>query len=305
MKKGTKSTRGENKMAIIFDEIAHTYTDDRTGERLPSVNEIVNAVYGSGVEFVNKELLQKKSVRGTDIHKEIDGFIKTCGGSSITYPETRAFIEYATINKLPILKKATKSEEIIFVPGKFAGTADLICDGYLWDYKTSINKPTRKMLEHWQKTESMYYFALKSNGFTPKGINILHLSGGKCTKYRLEYLGDQFVLETLQAFKEGRKIEPKRETSLQTINKRAITRLSNTIKKIAELEKSIEPIREQIKQEMEKRGILSLYIGDVSISYVAPHKAKRFDTKRFKAENECLFAQYATEVEVDGYIRIK
>ena len=292
-------------MAIIFDEIAHTYTDDRTGEQLPSVNQIINAVYGSGVEFVDKEILQNAAERGSAIHKEIDSYIKTQGGIDLKFPETHAFFDYTILHRMKVLVKATKSEYMIIVPGMFAGTADLICQDELWDYKTSINKPTKKMLEHWQKTESMYYFGLKQNGFTPKGINILHLSGNKCTKYRLEYLGDQFVLDTLQAFKEGRKIEHKRETSLQTINKRAINKLSNTLKKIAMLEKEIEPIREQIKQEMEKRGILSLDIGDVSISYVAPHKAKRFDTKRFKFENEGLFEKYATEVDVAGHIRIK
>lgn len=286
---------------IVFDKETHTYTDAATGQVLPSVNQIINAVYGSGVEFVNPELLKAAAQRGTNIHAECEQAIK--GLTEYKYPETTAFMDWAK-SKLDLSQART--EVILSVEGKFAGTADLLCGG-LFDYKTSRNKPTKSMLGHWQKQLSMYYYAEKKAGREPEKMTVLHLTGNTCTPYELEYLGDAWVEETLTAYYEGRKIEEKREiaTDLQTIDQNTLARFSDVLETIANLEKEIEPIREQIKDEMEKRGILNLKLGNVSISYVAPTKRKTFDTKRFKADNAEMYEQYTKESEVKSSIRIK
>lgn len=299
-------------MSIIFDEIAHTYTDDRTGEQLPPVNHILNAVYGSGYEYVRKEVLDAAANRGKDIHRELEQEIKNIMTSEVfvkrKYPETDALMDWFEKNDIDLRVVAT--EKIVHVPGMFAGTADLITGpaqkAQLWDYKTNKNKPTKKMIAHWQKQISFYKYALDRMGYKVEKITILHLLGTKCTPYELEYLGDKFVEETVQAYKEGEKIEEKPTvTALTQINRRDVAKLEKTLKKIATLEKQIAPIRESIKQEMEKRGIDSLKLGQVAITYIGPGKRKSFDTKRFKAENEGLYERYVTETEVKSQIRIK
>ena len=121
----------------------------------------------------------------------------------------------------------------------------------------------------------------------------------------VDYLGDEWVENTVKMYYEGKKVEEKPETSLQTVDQNTLAKFGSVLKQIAELEKSIEPIREQIKVEMEKRGILSLNAGDVSITYVSPTTRETFDTKRFKAENEELYDQYKKTSEVKSSIRIK
>lgn len=299
-------------MSIIFDEIAHTYTDDRTGEQLPPVNHILNEVYGSGYEYVRKEVLDAAANRGKDIHREVEQEIKSIMTSEVfvkrKYPETDALMDWFEKNDIDL--RVVAAEKIVHVPGMFAGTADLITGpakkAQLWDYKTNKNKPTKKMIAHWQKQLSFYKYALDRMGYKVEKMTILHLSGTKCTPYELEYLGDQFVIDTLQAFKEGEKIEEKPTvTALTQVNRRSIAKLEKTLKKIATLEKQIAPIRESIKEEMERRGIDSLKLGQVAITYIGPGKRKSFDTKRFKAENEGLYEQYVTETEVKSQIRIK
>jgi hypothetical protein len=56
---------------------------------------------------------------------------------------------------------------------------------------------------------------------------------------------------------------------------------------------------------MEKRKILALKAGNVSVTYVSPTKRETFDTKRFKAENVDLYKQYIKTSEVKSSIRIK
>lgn len=293
-------------MAIIFDEVAHTYTDDKTGEMPPSVNQLVDAVWGSGVEHIPYHILKAAADRGTERHKDIHNVLTT--GKAGQYKETSAFLNFAAIENLPIFDPKTLSEYIVYVPGMFAGTVDLFCEKDLFDYKTSRNNPTQEMLEHWQKTMSCYYYALKKMGLKPRNITILHLVEDKCTAYPLEYLGDQFVEDTVKAYKEGRKLAPEKpvvQTELQTVDQYTLTHLGEVLREIATLEKEIEPIREQIKAEMEKRGILAIEVGGVSITYIGPTKRETLDTKRFKAENEALYNQYKKTTEVKSSIRIK
>ena len=293
-------------MSMIFDEIAHTYTDDQTGERHSGVNEIINAVYGSGYEYVKKEILNARAERGKEIHKEAQELMNTSEYCAPKHTETVALMQWFEENDIYLAEVET--EKIVFVRGMFAGTADLITgQTRLWDYKTNLNKPTKKMLAHWQKQLSFYKFALDRMGYEIGKMTVRHLSGTKCTPYDLEYLGDQWVIDTWRAFKDGRKIEekPLAVSDVPQVSKRAISKLERTLKKIALLEKEIEPIREKIKLEMEKRGIMAINTGEVSITYIGPTKRKTFDTKRFKAENEGLYEKYTKEAEVKSQIRIK
>ena len=292
-------------MAIIFDEIAHTYTDSRTGEQAPSVNHIINEVYGSGLEFVNKKILAERAEYGKGVHAEINWIIKNGLKPTTTkYPETKVFLQLAEMKGLKIYSPKTTSEGIIYVPGMFAGTADLICNGILWDYKTSKNKPTRKMLDHWQKQLSFYYYGLKYLGHEPEGMSIIHLHNLEARTYPLKYLGDKFVIETVQAYQEGRKINETPQ-ALANIDRRSVAKLEKTLKKIALLEQEIKPIREKIKNEMEAHGITAVELGSVSVTYVAPGKRKSLDTAKLKEEKPAIYEKYLKETTVASSIRIK
>lgn len=288
---------------IIFDQIAHTYTESRTGEKLAPVNHIINSVYGSGVEFVDPKILNAAAKIGTAIHADIHRWWTSDTYYSPEHIETVKLIEYFEMNNVGL--ENAESELIVHVPGMFAGTADLFSDHILTDYKTSKNKPTRKMLAHWQKQLSFYFYALKKMGKDPKYMGVLHVTKNGVVPYPMKYLGDKFVEDTYQAFVEGRKLEEPKETSLQTVNKRTVQKLQRNLEKIAIMKKEVDTIREQIKNEMEKRGILALKIGDVNVTYVGPGKRKSFDAERFKAENEDLYEQYTKESEVKSSIRIK
>lgn len=291
-------------MSIIFDEIAHTYTDDRTGEQLPPVNHILNAVYGSGYEYVRKEVLDAAASRGKDIHKEAYEWMTVGVFKKTNHPETEALAKWFEKNDIRL--DYVNAEQVLYVPGMFAGTADLITLNHLWDYKTNKNKPTRKMLSHWQKQLSFYKYAADRSGWKVKNMTILHLSGTKCTPYELEYLGDEFVEETVQAYREGRKLQEKKTVqALQAVNRRSVAKLEKILKKIAILESQVEPIRAKLKEEMEKRGISALKVGEVEITYIGPTKRNSFDTKRFKAEHGDMYEAYSKETEVSSQIRIK
>ena len=291
-------------MSIMFDEVAHTYTDTTTGKVIPSVTQIISAVYGSGLEQAPSYFVERAAEKGTVIHKEIDAYLTK--GTLGETPEFQTWYNWANFGGQNVYC-AYLAEHIVSAEtqnGYFAGTVDFLANGFLYDWKTS-KTATRKQLDKWQKQLSFYCYALRKMGnIVNEPLKVVHITD-RVEVINVDYLGDEWVEETVRKYYAGEKVEQKPETELQTIDKNTVEKFSNALKQIALLEKEIEPIREQIKAEMEKRGILALKLGEVNISYVASTKRKTFDTKRFKAENADMYEQYTKESEVKSSIRIK
>lgn len=285
---------------IIFDEVGHTYTNE-SGNILPSVTQILSKVYGSGLEGAPEEFVKRAGEKGTAIHKEIEEIIKGNLPETL-FPETANFLEYSS--KLDL--KDAKSEVLLYGKtefGEICGTADLVTKNWLYDFKTS-KTATKKQKEKWQKQLTFYVFMLRQAGYNIEGMTVLHLTDEKCEPIVLEYLGDNFVIETMKLYSEGKKAE-RHNTELATVSQKELSIFEDIVKRIKVLEESIAPIKDGIKAEMEKRNILSLTVGDIDICYIAPSKRKSFDSTKFKAEHSDLYQQYLKESEVKSSIRIK
>jgi hypothetical protein len=286
---------------ITFDEEKHEYTNARTGEVLPSVTQIISDVYGTGLEGAPKSFVDRASKKGSIFHNEVKIYKDT--GKLGESEEFKVWHKWFCYNA----HWEGDSEKIVYAKtpyGSFAGTVDFFCNGWLVDWKTS-KTATRKQVEKWQMQLSLYCYALRKMGnIVNEPLKIVHITD-KVEVIYVDYLGDEWVEETVRKYYAGEKVESKPETSLQTVDEQALAKFGNVLKQIAELEKSIEPIREQIKEEMEKRKILALKTGNVIISYIGAHKSKKFDVERFKAENVDLYKQYTKVSEVKSSIRIK
>lgn len=288
---------------ITFDEKNHIYQDEK-GFIIPSVTEVIGEVYGTGLENAPVEFIERASAKGTKIHKEIEAFINNQGLPETVAPETNNFILYA--NKNLRLDIYAVTEQILYAStpfGEVCGTADLFCNGYLYDYKTS-KTATRKQIEKWQMQLSFYTYMLKQAGKSVLGMKVLHLTEDGCEEIPLEYLGDDFVEATMKLYKEGQTVNPSITTELQTIDKSDLEYLQYSLETIAKLEQNIDSIKEAIRIEMEQRNILNLKVGNVEISYIAPHKSKKFDSTKFKAEHADLYKAYQKETEVKSSIRM-
>lgn len=289
---------------IKFDEENHLYFNEK-GFIVPSVTEIIGAVYGTGLENAPAEFVARAAAKGTAIHKEIEQFIKTGRRSIVKTPEAAHFVEYAQKHALDL--KNADTEQILHAKtpyGEVCGTADLIIAEDLDDYKTS-KTATNAQIKKWQMQLSMYKYMAEKMGRTIKTLKVLHLTEDGCDEIMLEYLGDDFVLETMRMYSAGEKAEqPAPQTQLQTVPQNELDYVEYALKQIDAFEKQLEPLRTKIKTEMEQRGILSVTLGDVNISYVAAHKSKKFDSTKFKAEHAKMFALYQKESEVKSSIRI-
>lgn len=63
-----------------------------------------------------------------------------------------------------------------------------------------------------------------------------------------------------------------------------------------ELADQIETLTDEVKAEMNNRGVDKLFLGDCKVTWT-PYATTRFDTKTFKAENESLYNKYNKTIQ--------
>ena len=134
-------------------------------------------------------------------------------------------------------------------------------------------------------------------------LKIVHVNGSDLEVINVDYLGDEFVEETMRLYAEGKQAE-KPSYELKTVSQNDLQILEDTIFQIETLEKVVDNIREKIRVEMETRGILDLQIGKVKMTYVAGGVRKGLDSKKLKEEQPALFASYLKETQYKPSLRI-
>ena len=291
---------------IKFDAENHLYFDEQ-GYIVPSVTEILGVVYGTGLENAPKHFVERAAEKGHAIHAEIEKYIKT--GEKGQTPEFQAWLKVFA-NTVPVY--VGDSEKIIFAntpSGAFAGTVDLLGNGFLYDWKT-CKTATRQQIAKWQKQLSFYCYALRQmRNIVNEPLKVVHLTD-ICEVINVPYLGDKFVEETMAKYKDimaGKDVQiakPSPEQELQTVSQKDIALLEDTLFQIETLEKVVADIRGKIKDEMERRGILDVQIGKVKVTYIPGTIRQTFDSKSFQKDDPYMYQMYLRDTQVKPSVRI-
>ena len=296
-------------MEIIFDEVGHTYTN-KFGEVLPNPTTILGTVYGTGLENAPVYYVDRASAKGTKFHKEVHGYLTT--GKQGTTKEFNTWHEWYSFYDGYIV--SYESEKIVYAhtpSGSFAGTLDFLANGFVYDWKT-CKAATKKQIKKWQMQLSFYIYAARQMGYAVNEPGkIVHVSGDELEIINVDYLGDEWVENTMALYKdilEGRKTQEhavlSEQKALEKVSDKDLKTLENTMLKIVELEKQAEEIKSRIKEEMGRRGIYQLEIGSVKMTYVSEHTSKKFDSTKFKAEHADLYKKYIKESPVKASLRV-
>lgn len=87
--------------------------------------------------------------------------------------------------------------------------------------------------------------------------------------------------------------------------KEAATQAVDIKKQIAALELQLKGLTATLMEEMTKHDVKSFEIPElVSITYIAPTTALKFDSTKFKADHEDLYKEYLKESAVKASIRM-
>lgn len=291
---------------IKFDAENHLYFDEQ-GYIVPSVTEILGVVYGTGLENAPKHFVERAAEKGHAIHAEIEKYIKT--GEKGQTPEFQAWLKVFA-NTVPVY--VGDSEKIIFAntpSGAFAGTVDLLGNGFLYDWKT-CKTATRQQIAKWQKQLSFYCYALRQmRNVVNEPLKVVHLTD-ICDVINVPYLGDKFVEETMAKYKDivagkaVQQVKPAPVQELQTVSQRDLQILEDTLFQIETLEKVVADIRGKIKDEMERRGILDVQIGKVKVTYIPGTIRQTFDSKSFQKDDPYMYQMYLRDSQVKPSVRI-
>lgn len=281
---------------IRFDPENHLYFNEK-GFILPNPTQIIGKVYGTGLENAPTEFVNRAADKGHFHHAEFDTYIKT--GKKGTSPEFEVWYQHFG-------KITGESEKIVSAEtpyGAFAGTVDLFGNGFVYDWKT-CKTATKQQVAKWQKQLSFYCYALRKMGqAVNEPLKIVHVNGGDLEVINVDYLGDNFVEETMKLYADNK--QPEKPTyELQTVSKSDLQTLEDTLFQIDTLEKVVSNIREKIKDEMERRKILDLQVGRVKMTYVSGTIRQTFDSKKFKQDDPDLYAIYLKNTEVKPSLRI-
>lgn len=293
---------------IKFDAENHLYFDEK-GYIVPSVTEILGVVYGTGLENAPKHFVERAAEKGHAIHAEIEKYIKT--GEKGQTPEFQAWLKVFA-NTVPVY--VGDSEKIIFAntpSGAFAGTVDLLGNGFLYDWKT-CKTDTRQQIAKWQKQLSFYCYALRQmRNIVNEPLKIVHVNGSNLEVINVDYLGDDFVEKTMALYKgivDGKKTQEQailsEQKDLETVSQKELQTLEDVLMQIQALELVAEGYRAKIKAEMERRGILNVQVGRVKMTLVPGTIRQTFDTKAFRQDDPALYAIYLKNTEVKPSLRI-
>lgn len=285
---------------FIFDALKHKYylVGENIKREIPSVTTIINKVLGNPFEQDTIYMRQARD-KGTLIHKVISDFLTKEEYPSFPMKEFHGFLHITGEKKI----SWTLSEHMFYCKlgeYEYAGTVDLYsspsCE------VTDVKTGSTKQLKKWQIQLSMYAIGLRKLGYRVDRGSILWLHDDIEEYIPITLLSEEEIIDFLKEYYEP---SEKEEASLQCLDNQAIQDFNETLTAIEVMEEKIKGIKEKIKEEMEKRNITQIKLGNRTISYVAPTKRISIDSKKLKAEFPKVWEVCTKESTVASSIRIK
>lgn len=287
-----------NNSGVIFNEELHTYHLD--GKELHGITKYIkDYICPDKYYAVPDSVLQKAAERGSEIHKAIEmmnlGFMPYFDLPE--YVNYRAIIDTHRLN--PIANEYTVTDRDFF-----ATNIDCVyeCDGkiVIADYKTTAK------LDHeylrWQLSINAYLFELQNPHLKADTLIGIWLRGEQYACEEYERIDDDTIREFLSCAKNNSLFVPNKDALAIVIDvEREIIKIEQELKRAEERKKKLQEV---IRIAMENNGTLSLKTENLSISYRKPSTSMRFDSTKFKAENEELYKKYLTPTEVKASVKI-
>lgn len=80
--------------------------------------------------------------------------------------------------------------------------------------------------------------------------------------------------------------------------------ICETISKLKELQDAEKSLKEELVEEMKRRGLVKIDTAKLTITYVGETQAEKFDKKKFREENPDLYDKYCSFSSVKDYVKV-
>ena len=80
--------------------------------------------------------------------------------------------------------------------------------------------------------------------------------------------------------------------------------ICDTLNKLKELQEAEKTLKEELLEEMKRRGLVKIDTAKVTVTYVGETKSEKFDKKKFRDENPDLYDKYCYFSPVKDYVKV-
>lgn len=291
---------------IIFDPEAHEYLligEDFTSTAYSGVTSILSKVlFPTKYKDVDEDVLARAATRGTRLHE-------LCQATDTipTEPQEGDDQYVSEVSNYELLKV---SNDITMIANEYLVSRDdwgiasqidcVDAEGNLYDIKTTYKLDTEYV--SWQLSFYAEMFEHQNPTLKAGKLYAIWLRGAEIKLVEVPRKTPEQIEQVIKAWQAGE--------TLTTADGDDIDRLVAIEEQIAILKDSLSELEakrlqalEPIKAKMDEDGVKSVDNPRIKITLVADSTSTRFDSKRFKADHNDLFAQYSTETTRAGYIK--
>lgn len=277
-----------NPIPVLFNQEEHTYLNTQTGKFLKGItSSLVRRVNPNKYAGIPDHILKAAADRGTKIHEEIE-LIETIGIIPATQ-EGRNYLRLKDEHGLSFLQSEYTVSDLEHYATNIDGIYEVeenVVD--IADYKTTSKFDKESV--SWQLSICAYFleknnphvkvrklFGIWLRGDIAQVIEVERKSAGEIEALIEADLSDADY-DYSPAFPD---YITENEASLCALGKR-----------ISELTEEYNAIKGEVLQKMIENNDKSFDTGNLLITVVAPTVRETFDSKKFKAEHEDLYADY-------------
>lgn len=298
-------------MTVTFDPFIHEYSDENKRIILSVTQLLRKHELSPDYSFVNDEILEQASEKGTMVHSHFETGIKTEGQDDSDDPAVKQFLkefypQYAN----------WQSEQMVWIDENanripLAGTLDLVCyagDGrwLIGDIKTTSSLHMESI--SWQLSlYRLMWCYLNHVSANDVDLFCLHVRDGECKWHDVMPIPQEDLDQLFFCEAEDIPFFRSREVISETTEKRFLDyqqKLTQLTAEIERIENLVKAEKKSIFNTLYNQGIKTLETPLLKISVVAPTTSTTIDSKRLKAEMPEIYEQFSKTSMREGYVRI-
>ena len=277
-----------NPIPVLFNQEEHTYLNTQTGKFLKGItSSLVRRVNPNKYAGIPDHILKAAADRGTKIHEEIE-LIETIGIIPATL-EGRNYLRLKDEHGLRFLQSEYTVSDLEHYATNIDGIYEVeenVVD--IADYKTTSKFDKESV--SWQLSICAYFLEKNNPHVKVRKLFGIWLRGDIAQVIEVERKSAGEIEALIEAdFSDADYDYSPAFPDYITENEASLCALG---KRISELTEEYNAIKGEVLQKMIENNDKSFDTGNILITVVAPTVRETFDSKKFKAEHEDLYADY-------------
>lgn len=292
-----------NRVPVMFDPDAHTYTNEETGELLSGITgTLLKRLFPSKYDGVPKDILAKAAEKGSNIHASIELYEKI--GVTPSTQEGKAYADITRRNGMVALD----CEYTVTDFKHYASQIDVIYEVQenvvdLADIKTTYKFDEESV--SWQLSIYAYMMSLCNPHVKVRKLLGIWLRDDTAQIIEVKRHTDEEVIRLIKSDMADKDDDiPATEQPLPDYIKANIDRLYEVVQKKKELQDEEQRIKSEILDKMSGDNLKSIDAVRILFTVVKERTKRRFDEKRFKEEHSELFNEYQKEITEKETLKI-